>query len=85
VTGPAERDDDPDRHELAEALIAAAARLRWRASVLESTDWRVTILVLPPLARSRPERNRWPDEPEEGFEAGERDREGVFDPNRREG
>jgi hypothetical protein len=59
---------DPDRFAVVDALTKAAIALGWRPSLAESHDWRVTIVILPPLARSRPERNRWPDEPEEGEE-----------------
>lgn len=31
------------------------------------------------LAVSRPERDRWPDEPKEAYEATERDRDGWFE------
>jgi hypothetical protein len=59
---------EPDRFAVVEAMIKAATDLGWRPSLAESSAWRVSIIVLPPLARSRPERNRWPHEPEEGPE-----------------
>ena len=60
--------EDPDRFALVDALDKAAKVLGWRPIGVESSEWRVTLVVLPPLARSRPDRNRWPDEPEEGEE-----------------
>ena len=57
--------DEPDRFAVVEALTEAATELGWRLDSVESSEWRVTLVVLPPLARSRPERNRWPNEPEE--------------------
>jgi hypothetical protein len=61
-------DDEADRFALVDALDKAAKALGWRVDVVEFHSWRVGLVVLPPLARSRPERNRWPDEPEEGEE-----------------
>ena len=62
------RDRDADRFEVVDAMTKAATALGWRAQLADSSEWRVSVTVLPPLARSRPERNRWPDEPEEGPE-----------------
>jgi hypothetical protein len=51
-----------------EALRKLIKELGWRAEVVEFHSWRVGLVVRPPLARSQPDRNRWPDEPEEGPE-----------------
>jgi hypothetical protein len=67
-------EDDPTRAEVVEAIREAVAKLRWR--VREDDEW--VVVLLPPLARSKPERDRWPDEPKELFEPGERDRLGRF-------
>lgn len=56
------------RHELMVALIALARRFGWRVESTESTEWRVSLVLLPPLAESVTARNRWPDEPEEAQE-----------------
>ena len=60
--------DRPGGIEVVDALVRAAARFGWRTEVAEVSDFQVRILVLPPLAESRTERNRWPDEPEEAHE-----------------
>ena len=65
---------DDDRFALVDALDKAAKVLGWRPIGVESSEWRVTFVVLPPLARSRPDRNRWPDEPEEGEEPAQKER-----------
>lgn len=72
---------DPDRFAVVEALTRAAKALGWRPSSVESSEWRVTFVVLPPLARSRPERNRWPDEPEETEEPSQEEREREWAPD----
>lgn len=56
---------DRTRAEVVETLGRIVALLGWR--VREGDEFQV--VLLPPLARSNPERNRWPDEPEEGFES----------------
>ena len=60
-----ERERDADRFEVVEAMARAADQLGWRLEHVDSQDWLIRISVVPPLARSRPERNRWPHEPEE--------------------
>ena len=60
----------PDRFDLVCALIRATEDLGWRMVGVESSDHRVTFVAIAPLATSRIERNRWPDEPEEGPEDG---------------
>ena len=59
---------DHDRVEVVDAMTRAATKLGWRAKTAESSDWRIAIVVLPPLARRRPERDRWPNEPRETAE-----------------
>ena len=66
---------------VAQALTKAASDLGWRLSVTESSNYRLTLVVLPPLASSRPERNRWPDEPEETEEPCQEEREREFAPD----
>lgn len=56
------------RHLLMVALIVLIRRLGWRIESTESTDWRVALVILPPLARTNLARNRWPHEPEEAQE-----------------
>lgn len=56
------------RHLMMVTLIGIVRAFGWRLESTESTEWRVSLVLLPPLATSRTERNRWPDEPEEGEE-----------------
>lgn len=56
------------RHLLMVALIGVARALGWRVESTESSEWQVTLVLIAPLAGHNPERNRWPDEPEEGAE-----------------
>jgi len=53
-----------DRAQVLEAIAERVAERGWRVR----DDDEFCIVLLPPLARSRPERNRWPHEPEEGPE-----------------
>jgi len=76
---------DADRFAVVEAMTKAAVALGWRPSLAESNQWRVNIVALPPLADSNPNRNRWPDEPEEQYEAKIRDYQGRFNPDLRLG
>lgn len=65
---PLDEDDDaPDatREEVVAAIVKAVTKLRWRIR----EDDKFFIILLPPLARPNPARNKWPDEPEEGFES----------------
>lgn len=63
-----------DRFAVVEALTEAAKKLGWRPSAVDSSEHRITFIVIAPLAESRPERNRWPDEPEEGEEPSQEER-----------
>jgi len=61
-------------------MIEAAIAVGWRVEV-NATEWKVELTALPPLARSRPERNRWPNEPEEGEEPPQEEREREWAPD----
>lgn len=68
---------DTDGREIGRRLVELVTDAGWRAEV-DVTEWRVALVALPPLARPDPRRNRWPNEPEEGFEPGDRDERGGF-------
>lgn len=72
---------DRDRTEVVETLSRVVALLGWR--IREGDEYRV--VLLPPLARSNPDRDRWPGEPRERYEARLRDRLGNFDPDGSDG
>lgn len=57
-----------DGRELGRRILELITDAGWRAEDVDVTEWRVALVVLPPLARSDLTRNRWPDEPEEGPE-----------------
>lgn len=56
-------------------LIDSLEKDGWKGGSVERADWHVTIVLLPPLATSKLERNRWPHEPEEGEEPSQEERE----------
>lgn len=69
---------DATRGEVVAAIGAIVTRLGWRIRREDEHQ----LVLLPPLARSRPERDRWPDQPHEGFEPMLRDRQGGFTADR---
>ena len=52
------------REALVERIRDAVEETGWR--IREGDRWQIVIMA--PLARSNPDRNRWPHEPEEGPE-----------------
>jgi hypothetical protein len=68
-------DGDRTRDEVVETLTRIVDLLGWR---IRKGDGEHFIVLLPPLARSNPDRNRWKDEPEEGFESKLRGRLGEL-------
>lgn len=62
---------DATREDVLEAIEKAVKKLKWRVRA----DDKFFIVLLPPLARSTPGRNRWPDEPEETEEPTQEERE----------
>ncbi len=69
---------DTDGRDIGRRLVELITEAGWRAEDVNVTQWRISLVALPPLARSDPRRNRWPNEPEEGFEPGARDERGGF-------
>jgi hypothetical protein len=68
----------PRRGEVVDAIAEVITALGWR--IRTGDRWQV--VLLPPLAEPRPERDRWPDQPHEGFEPMLRDRQGGFTADR---
>lgn len=57
-------DRERSRDEIVEILERLVEAIGWRVRTGDTYQ----VVLLPPLARPNPVRNRWPNEPEEGQE-----------------